>query len=479
MHRRFLFSVAPAVFAALAVAAEVPHKTADDWIAANFAPLAKVSDSVWDFAETAFQEHKSSRLLADTLEKAGFTVRRGVAGMKTAFVAEFGAGKPTIAFLAEYDALPGLSQKVSADKDPREAGRPGHGCGHNLLGTASVFAGIAVKRAMEQHKLPGRIIVFGTPAEEGGAGKVYMVREGLFAGVDVVVSWHPGTGNTVGAGSCLAVKRARFRFHGLAAHAAGGPERGRSALDAVELMNVGSNYLREHVPQQTRIHYVIINGGKRPNIVPEEAESWYYVRAPKMDDAQAVFTRVVEIAQGACLMTRTKVEIRDESGTYEILPNLTLAGITHGHLRRVGAPAFDKPDYDLARALRKTVGLDPTGPEHLMLDNRVSEISTQITMGSTDVGDVSWTVPTAEFSIAARAVGAPTHSWPFVATAGSPVGHKACSTAARVMAGTALELMTSPDVLKSAQEEFRRRTERFVYKCGIPAGQKPPEKIDE
>jgi aminobenzoyl-glutamate utilization protein B len=448
--------------------------TAEAWVHEQAGRITAISDAVWEHAELAFQEHRSSKLLADTLEEAGFTVCRGVADMKTAFVAEFGEGKPVVAFLAEFDALPALSQKAQPAREPLIRGKPGHGCGHNLLGAASVAAGIAVKEALVKHNLPGKIVVFGTPAEEGGAGKVYMVRAGLFKDVDAVIAWHPGQTTRVHAGSCLAVKRGRFRFHGAAAHASGSPEKGRSALDAVELMNIGANFLREHITSETRIHYVITNGGGRPNVVPEEAEVWYYARAPRMAEAQATFQRIQEVAQGACLMTRTRFELREESGTYETLPNQELARLVDAHLKRVGAPRFDEADSRFATELRRNVGLDAGAA----LDEAVHDISFQRVMGSTDVGDVSWTVPTIEFGVTARASGTAAHAWPFVACAGSPIGHKACLTAAKVMAASAIELIQQSGRLRPIRAEFELRTKGFSYHCGIPAGAKPPERID-
>jgi aminobenzoyl-glutamate utilization protein B len=402
-----------------------------------------------------------------------------VAGLKTGFVAEYGTGRPVIGFLAEYDALPGLSQKAQPFREPLVRGGPGHGCGHNLLGVGSVAAALGVKEALAEHRLPGKIVVFGTPAEEGGAGKAYMVRDGLFRDVDAVIAWHPDHSTWVNAGGSLALKRCRFHFHGLAAHASREPEKGRSALDAVELMNVGANYLREHLPLETRVHYVITNGGGRPNVVPAEAEVWYYVRAPHMSEAHAAFERIHEVARGACLMTRTTVELRDETGSHEMLPNMALARLVHRHLRRVGPPAFDAADYRFAAELQRNLGkgAPQLSIEHA-LDRTVSDINMRLVMGSTDVGDVSWVVPTIEFRVTARAAGTPSHSWAFVATAGSPIGHKAIRTAAKVLAGSALELLTRPERLKPIRGEFERRTRGFTYRSGVPAGKKPPDRLD-
>jgi aminobenzoyl-glutamate utilization protein B len=476
-----MFRAFTILFAGLALSAPTsgkagePVATADAWIEANRAHIVRIADALWDYSEPGFQEHCSSKLLADTLEQAGFIVRRGVAGMKTAFVAEYGRGSPVVGFLAEFDALPGMSQKVAAEKAAREAGNPGHACGHNLLGTASVAAALAVKESLARNGLSGKIVVFGTPAEEGGSGKSYMVRDGMFRGVDAVIAWHPDVINRVQVGSSLAVKRAKFRFFGREAHAALEPEKGRSALDGVELMNVGANYLREHVPSDVRIHYIISHGGDRPNVVPAEAEAWYYVRGPRMADAAEVFARLTDVARGARLMTQTRMEVRGESGAFEVLSNRALAAVVDRNLRRVGGPPFDEADIRFARRLRKNLGLPTDGPP---LDTEVSPVTSERRMTSTDVGDVSWVVPAVEFRVATGAVGTATHTWPFAATAGGPIGHKGCLTAARVMAGTALDLFVKPACLEPIRAEFAGKTRNFTYRCPIPADSKPPERID-
>ena len=451
------------------------------WVDAHAERTQEVSRQIWAHAEPAFQEHKSSKLLAAWLRDAGFAVETGVADMPTAFVASHGQGEPVIAFLAEYDALPGLSQQARPTQDPLVAGGPGHGCGHNLLGTASVAAALAVKAAIDEAGLNGTIRVYGTPAEEGGSGKVYMARAGLFDGVAAVLSWHPGTATHASANSNLAVKRARFRFHGLSAHAAGAPQKARSALDAVELMNVGTNFLREHMPSDGRIHYVITDGGRRPNVVPDRAEVWYYARAPKMAVAQSIFGRLVEIARGAALMTRTRLEVHSETGTYELLPNRPLAELIDANLHRIGPPKFDARDRRFARSILATLVeadvLDAM-PEPV-LNAAIGPIRTERSMGSTDVGDVSWMVPTGELRVTANANAAPGHSWCFTATAGSPIGDKAVITAAKVLAASAVDLMSDPAKLRTATEAFRSATADFKYVCRIPAGQEPPDRLDD
>ena len=450
------------------------------WVDDHRPEVIRTSRRIWELAEVAFQERKSSKRLADWLSSAGFTVERGVADMPTAWVATFGRGKPVIAFLAEYDALPGLSQLASPEPKPRADGAPGHGCGHNLLGTASAAAGLAVKAAIEATNLPGTIKVFGTPAEEGGSGKVYMVRTGLFDDVDAVLSWHPSTSTHASANSNLAVKRARFQFHGLSAHAAGAPHQGHSALDAVELMNIGVNFLREHVVSDARIHYVITDGGRRPNVVPDFAEVWYYARAPRMAVAQQIFERLQEIARAAALMTRTKMKMVHETGTYEILPNRPLAKLFDANLRQIGPPPFDDADQAFAGKIAAQLveaGVLQSAPTPA-LKTAIDPIRTARSMGSTDVGDVSWIIPTGELRIAANANAAPGHSWCFVAAAGSPIGDKAVVTAAKVLAASAIDLMTQPDKLAQARNAFKKATVGFTYKCGIPTDAKPPKTLD-
>ncbi|MGC3970633.1 MAG: amidohydrolase [Pirellulales bacterium] len=330
--------------------------------------IGSLGRQVWEFAEPAFQEHRSSALLAKTLEDAGFRVSRGVAEMPTAFVAEYGSGKPVVALLAEYDALPGLAQAADPVLSPIPRQQAGHGCGHNLFGAAVVGAALSVKDAMEQHKLGGTLRVYGCPAEEGGCGKAYMVRAGELKDVDVALHWHPGSSNSANMRTSLAIVRFRCRFTGVSAHAAGSPHLGRSALDAVELMNTGINFLREHVTSSARIHYVITDGGKRPNVVPQQAEAWYYIRAPKMSEAQAIFARVKKIAEGASLMTETKHELRMITGSYEILVNEPLARAMDANLRAVGDSAVYRRRTQIRRRraegnerrleARRSAGLD-------------------------------------------------------------------------------------------------------------------------
>lgn len=439
--------------------------------------VERLGKQVWQFAEPAFQEHQSSKLLADTLESGGFKVRRAVAEMPTAFVAEFGSGKPVVALMAEYDALPGLSNAAEPVQRPEPRQTAGHGCGHNLFGAAIVGAALAVKESMEQHKIPGTLRVYGCPAEEGGCGKAYLVRAGEFKDVDVALHWHPSSVNSAEMKSSLAIVRFRVRFTGKSAHAAGSPHMGRSSLDAVELMNVGVNFLREHVPTTSRIHYVITNGGKRPNVVPDLAEAWYYIRAPKMSQAEAIFERVKKIAEGASLMTETKPEIRMITGSYEILVNEPLARVVDANLRAVGAPQFTDEDRAFAAAIRREVGIvSKEGEEPLA--TTIKPFGLDSGEGSTDVGDVSWVVPTAGLNMATTGREVPGHSWANTACAGSSIGAHGAAAATKVLAASAMEFLTDADLRSRAVKDFDDRRNGEVYRAVLDPAP-PPERLDD
>jgi len=363
--------------------------------------LTALSRKIWEFAEVGLQEHRSAEAQADLLEKAGFEVQRGVAGMPTAFVASYGTARPVIGLLGEYDALPGLSQKVVAEKEPLNEGAAGHGCGHNLLGVAAVGAALAVKEAIENGEVQGTVRYYGCPAEETLVGKVFMVREGLFDDVDAALTWHPMSVNGVWNASSLALNSAKFRFFGRTSHAAADPEAGRSALDAVELMNVGANYLREHVPSEARMHYVVTNGGGEPNVVPAEAEVWYYVRAPRRDDVDDIYARLLKIAEGATLMTETTHEVEVLAACYNVLPNQVLGHLLQDKLEEVGPPAFDERDIEFAAEIQNSFVpaqfkralefLKKRGVEDEVLHQGVTEFKFEDKpmSGSTDVADVS------------------------------------------------------------------------------------------
>jgi len=439
---------------------------------ARSAHYAGIAKQIWGFAEVGYREYKSSRLLRNELASAGFRVDSNVADIPTAFTATYGSGKPVVAIVGEFDALPGMSQDALPDKKVLVDGGPGHGCGHHLFGTASVAAAIAVKNWMAANRVAGTLRFYGTPAEEGGAGKVYMIRDGRFDDADVVVSWHPGDNNTVDANSVLANISAKFRFRGVSAHAAGAPDRGRSALDGVEAMNAMVNMLREHVPQETRIHYVITHGGGAPNVVPDFAEVYYYARHNDMRVLNGIWDRIVQASEGAALGTGTTVEHEVIAAVWNILPNEYLSKLQHKNLERVGGYSYTPDERAFAEQLRKSLGgnLPP-------LDNAARVLaweSGKVDMASTDMGDVSWRVPTVQLSAATWVPGTPAHSWQAVAAGGTTIGAKGMMVAAKTMTLTAIDLFSDPTHIQKARAEFdQRRGPSFVYSTRL-ATRKPP-----
>ncbi|MDN5203975.1 amidohydrolase [Fulvivirgaceae bacterium BMA10] len=429
----------------------------------NISKYSEIAKDIWEYAEVGYQEEKSTALLQSVLKKEGFTIKQGVAGMPTAFVATYGSGSPTIAILAEFDALPGISQDAVPERKVVKEGAAGHACGHHLFGTGSMAAGIAVKNWLKSSGTSGTIRVYGTPAEEGGAGKVYMVREGLFEDVDAVLHWHPSSRNGAGAKSSLANKSAKFRFYGKASHAAASPEKGRSALDGVEAMNLMVNMLREHVPAEARIHYVITRGGEAPNVVPEFAEVFYYVRHPEMEIVKETFERVVNTAEGAALGTGTKMEYEVIHGLYNVLPNETLSKIMFRNLQKVGGVEYNQEEKLFAEKILATYDPDGLTTESAgLIDPYV--YSPRGSGGSTDVGDVSWAVPTAGMNAATWVPGTSAHSWQAVAAGGTTIGFKGMMVAAKTLATTAYDLFKDPSVLAPAKEELlSRRGDNFRY----------------
>lgn len=428
-----------------------------------------VANKIWQFAEVGFQETKSSALLQETLSQAGFKIEVGIAGMPTAFIASYGSGKPVIGILGEFDALPGVSQDAVPEVKKVEGRTAGHACGHHLFGTASAAAAIAVKDWLIANKKAGTIRFYGTPAEEGGSGKVYMVREGLFKDVDVVFHWHPGAQNNASAGSSLANKNGKFRFYGVAAHAAVSPERGRSALDGVEAMNDMVNMMREHITQESRIHYVITRGGEAPNVVPAFAEVYYYVRHPKRTEVKDMWERITRAAQGAAMGTDTKVEWEITGGVYDLLPNETLAKIADTNLRTVGGYTYTAEEKVFAEKIQTTF---TTTPPPLSSTSSVSEVDL-LSGGSTDVGDVSWVVPTAGLTTATWVPGTAAHSWQAVAAGGTSIGYKGMMMAAKTLALSIIDVYSNPTLIDTAWKEFRKRTgENFKYEALI--GDRPP-----
>jgi aminobenzoyl-glutamate utilization protein B len=442
--------------------------------------LVAINQDIWSYAEVGLEERRSSERLASTLENAGFRVRRGVSGMPTAFVAEYGSGKPVIGLLAEYDALPELSQEAVGERRPAPGRTNGHGCGHSAFGAAVVGAALAVREAWDRHGLKGTLRVYGTPAEETLIGKVYMALDGQFKDLDACLHWHPGTKNKVNYQSSKALISAKFTFTGLPAHASGSPHQGRSALDGVELMNVGVNFMREHVKESSRIHYVITNGGGQPNVVPPTAQVWYFIRANNHGDAEMQFDWVRDIAEAAAKMSRTKVAVHVDTDCHEIIPNLPLSQVLQGNMERVGPPPFTAADRTLAaelqRELRNIPGFSEDAPLHEKIEKLPAEPE-PATGGSTDVGDVSWQVPTAGFNAATFAAGSPGHSWQNVAAIGSPIGHKGMIVAAKVLALSAADLLLDPRALQEARADFERRTKDLKYTTRIPPGQKAPKSI--
>lgn len=422
-----------------------------------------IAHTIWGYAEMGYQEKQSSALLQNTLKNEGFTIKTGVADIPTAFIAEYGSGSPIIGILGEYDALPGLSQQAVPEKESA-GGKAGHACGHHLFGTASTAAAISVKNWLKENKIKGTVRFYGCPAEEGGSGKVYMTRAGLFDDVDVVLHWHADDENSASPRVALANKSAKFRFHGISAHAAGAPDQGRSSLDAVEAMDYMVNMMREHIPQEARIHYVITNGGKAPNVVPDFAEVYYYIRHPRRDEVMAIFDRVVKAAEGAALGTGTTLEYEIIGGTHEMLHNLTLQKLMYDNLVKVGGYTYTTEEKAFAEKLSKTLynkNLDLSftegvHPYNLELDPKGS--------GSTDVGDVSFAVPTVGMRAATWVPGTPAHSWQAVAAGGTSIGTKGMMVAAKTIAATAMDLFTNLDIIEKAKTELlESRGKDFKY----------------
>lgn len=468
--------LAVAVTASGAAAGELPatdQAAIQSFVDADARQLADTAQRIWQWAEVGYQENQSSALLQARLKAAGFTVEPGVAGMPTAFVARYrrGSGGPVIGLLAEYDALPGLAQAATAEHAPIAGQSAGHACGHNMFGAASVSAAIAVKKWMDANKVDGELRLYGAPAEEGGSGKVYLVRAGLFNDVDTAIHWHPGDDNSASQGRSLANISGKFRFKGVSAHAAAAPWRGLSALDAVEVMNTAVNMLREHVPDGTRIHYVITDGGKAPNVVPDFAESYYYVRHVDPQVVKDVMARVQKAAEGAALATGTSFSFEATGGVYSMLPNATLAKVMDRNLRAVKWQPFTPAEQAFAAGIQKTLTTRKTLASATEVQPmRIGENGG----GSTDVADISWTVPTVGLSTAVYVPGTPGHSWQAVAASGSTYGAKGGVVAAKTLALTTAELFRSPEVLAAAKAEFQaKRGADFQYQAMVGDRQPP------
>ncbi|MEW6323294.1 MAG: amidohydrolase [Acidobacteriota bacterium] len=439
-------------------------------IDAKAGAYGQVALKIWEFAEVGYQETRSSALLQDQLRAAGFDIKAGVAEIPTAFVATWGSGSPVIGIIGEFDALPGLSQAATPNRSPVVENGSGHGCGHHLFGTAATAAAIAVKEWLTANRRPGTLRFYGTPAEEGGSGKVYMLRAGLFDDVDAVVTMHPGDRNAASDSSTLANVTGKFRFRGISAHASSAPDRGRSALDGVEAMNAMVNLMREHVPSDARIHYVITNGGRAPNVVPDFAEVYYYARHNDMRVLDGIWERIVNAARGAALGTGTTMELEVTGAVWNVLPNTYLAQVMHRNLLKVGGYEYTPAERAFAEALRTTLEgpLPPIDSANSVFDPRPG-----VGSASTDLGDVSWRVPTVQLTAATWVPGTPAHSWQAVAAGGMSIGLKGMVVAAKSMALTAMDLFSEPSHLVKAREEFEtRRGPDFTYSTRL-ADRKP------
>lgn len=438
-----------------------------EYLDRSFETYDRIQKKIWSIPELGFLETESSSILQKHLQEQGFEVESGMAGMPTSFIATYGSGGPVIGILAEFDALPGLSQDTLSYRKPIEQGGSGHACGHNLLGTGAMAGAVAIKEWLDGTNSQGTIKVFGSPAEEGGGGKVYLVRDGFFEDVDVVLDWHPGGRNSVDVGNGFtAVQMVDYTFHGKAAHAAGNPDKGRSALDGVEALNYMVNMLREHIHYASRIHYVITNGGEAPNVVPEVATVSYYIRHPKRDVLKDLVAWVDQAAEGAALGTQTTVSREIIAGFYEKLPNRKLAELVQKNLEIVGGIYYDERERVLAEGIATDLGLTPA------ILQRVAEIQPLAAErpstggGSTDVGDVSWNVPTITFGTAAFVPGSSAHSWQWAATGGTTIGTKSLINAAKVFVLSAIDLYTTPSLIDEIKEEFEsRRGADFKYEA--------------
>jgi aminobenzoyl-glutamate utilization protein B len=435
------------------------------------AELVALSDQVWAYAETALREKRSAKALADYAEKQGFAVRRGVAGMPTAFVASYGQGRPIIGIMGEYDALPGISQKASPVKEALQAGAAGHGCGHNLFGAASLGAAVAIKELIAAGKLEGTIRFYGTPAEEAIGGKIYMAREGLFDDLDVCLAWHPADETRADTQSSQAIVSMSVSFKGKSAHAAFDPWNGSSALDAAELFSHGVNMLREHVRPSVRMHYVIREGGEAPNVIPEHASLELWVRDSKRTGVEEVLVRVRKIAEGAALMAGVEPNVAITGGDYEMQVNQTGAKLIQANLEWLGPIAYTDAEQEFARSIQRATGVEPKGMDGSV--KPLEEPRPDPPGGSTDVGDVSWVVPTLHLSVTTAPAGAPWHAWPVVASGGMSIGHKGLAYAAKALAATMVDLFEDAAARAAVQAEFKEKTRGHVYKPYIPDGPPP------
>ena len=466
----------------------IVHTEVIEWLEERQSRFVTMANKIWDNPEVALKETYAANLQANDLAQDGFTICRGIGDLPTALVAEFtqGEGGPIIGFLGEYDALPGLSQDRSDVQSPLVQGGPGHGCGHNLLGTASLAAASVLKAWLVASGTPGTVRYYGCPAEETGEGKSFMARAGAFDDLDLALTWHPGATTMAWMMSTLASSKLKYRFHGRTAHAAANPESGRSALDAIELMNIGVNYLREHMPEKARIHYVITKGGGAPNVVPDDAESWYFVRSPERHQVDELIERVNNIARGAALMTETELEIQFLAGSYNFLPNKTLTARVLDILNELGPLEFTDEEIAFAQTISRAFPLElrnqltkaESVPIARVDEGLVTDIQPfigegEVMPGSTDVSDVSWVAPTAQLLTTCFALGTPGHSWAITATSGMSIGHKGMLHAAKAMAIAAADAIAEPELLASIKQEFAASTADRPFTSPIPPDVKP------
>lgn len=442
--------------------------------------LITMSADIWNHPETAFTERYASEYLCRFLRENGFEVQTPVAGLSTAFIASWGSGKPVIGILAEYDALPGFSQKIQTSEEPLVPGAPGHACGHNLMAAAHAGAAVAIKRELEQAKLEGTVILYGCPGEEVLTGKVFMARAGVFQRLDCALNFHPSAVNGINMHQLASINNVKFNFHGTISHAAARPYDGRSATDAAELMNVGANYLREHIPDNIRIHYVTTDGGKAPNIVANRAQTWYHIRGKEREAVDEVYQRLIRVAQGAAMMTDTTVEVELQGGCYPTLQNEVLAFTVDQAMREIGAPTYTEEERTYAEQLNKTCPQAPkreykADPSVSLSDELLGLFGAgQFAYNASDIGDVSYLVPTVMFGTSCFNLLADLHSWQAAACTGHSIGQKGMIFAAKVLALTALKLIAHPEMIAQAKAEWSRKTEGKPYRCPIPPEIVPP-----
>jgi len=466
-----------------------PKEVALEWVKKNEDMLVDVHQKIWELAEVGLQEIKTSKTLTDILEKEGFKLEKGVAGMPSAFVATYGEGDPVIGIMGELDALPGISNKPIPRHEPLVEGGAGHGCGHNGYATSALGGALAVKAAMDKGLVKGTIKVFGCPAEETLVGKVYMVRDGIFDGLDACIGQHPSSFNGATLRSGNAMNSIKFEFFGAASHAAGSPEMGVSAMDAVELMNIGVNYMREHVVQETRIHYVVEDGGHEPNVVPPYARSWYYVRAPERELVELYYQRLLDMADGADKMVGTTHKVTFLSGVHNGMENRVLAEAAIANMRAIGAPVYSEEEETFAAELAKSIPPEKKRiglmKSHLPDAMQLQGVNLNRTIydpigagskggGSSDVAEVAWNVPTVQFRTVYTIVGAAGHSWQNTASNGTTIGHKSSLFASKVMATTVIDLLSKPELVQAAKDEWTRQMQGREYKSPLPPDAKPP-----